>query len=282
VPRLSFINDQGKQVALYQFATIESTTGPDNLTRRDRLTSISLTSQAIGRAAGEISSDVNAQLAIHPLPEGVTIDASGTLGSMGSAFKALGIALVVSLIFIYAIMVILFNSFIYPIAVLFSIPVAIVGALAGLWLAGTTLNLFSILGVLMLLGLVTKNAILLVDRTLRNQAAGLSMIDALSDAVRTRLRPIFMTTATMIFGMLPVALGLGSSGEVKSAVGVVLIGGLSSSLVLTVIIVPVVYAVLVRLKNGRGSQAAPGAPASATLAAAATLSVPSTEGASHV
>jgi hydrophobe/amphiphile efflux-1 (HAE1) family protein len=251
VANISFLNDQGKVVALYQFAKVVQTLGPDNLTRRDRLTSVSLSSQAVGRSAGEIGADVTAWLDAHPLPPGVSLVPTGSLANQADSFKALGAALAVSVLFIYAILVILFNSWLYPIAVLFSIPVAFIGALVGLWLTHTTLNIFSILGILMLLGLVAKNAILLVDRTLKNQEAGLTLAAALEDAVRTRLRPIFMTTATMIFGMLPVALGLGSSGEVKASVGVVLIGGLSSSLVLTIFVVPIFQAFFYRLKSGR-------------------------------
>ncbi len=249
VANISFLNDQGKVVSLYQFARVVQTLGPDNLTRRDRLTSVSLSSQAVGRSAGEIGADVTAWVAAHPLPPGVSLKATGSLANQADSFQALGAALAVSVLFIYAILVILFNSWLYPIAVLFSIPVAFIGALLGLWFTHTTLNIFSILGVLMLLGLVAKNAILLVDRTLKNQQEGLGLAEALEDAVRTRLRPIFMTTATMIFGMLPVALGLGSSGEVKASVGVVLIGGLTSSLILTIFVVPVFQALVYRLKT---------------------------------
>lgn len=249
LPDVVFINNQGKSVSLYQFARVEQTLGPDNLTRRDRMASVSFSTQALGRPGGEIGKDIDQAFKAHPLPAGMTFEATGTLANQADSFKALGIAMAVSLLFIYCVLVILFNSWIYPLSVLFSIPVALVGALVGLWLTHNTLNIFSILGLLMLLGLVAKNAILLVDQTLRLMKEGLPVDQALEGAVRSRLRPIFMTTATMILGMLPVALGLGSSGEIKAAVGVVLIGGLLSSLVLTVQVVPAIFQILEKLRG---------------------------------
>jgi hydrophobic/amphiphilic exporter-1 (mainly G- bacteria), HAE1 family len=139
---------------------------------------------------------------------------------------------------------------VYPFVVLFSVPVAIVGALIALALAHQTLNLFSILGVIMLVGLVTKNAILLVDRTNQNRAEfRMDTISALMEAGRSRLRPIVMTTVAMVVGMIPIALAGGAGAEWKNSLAWVLIGGLTSSMFLTLVLVPAVYAVVERLRS---------------------------------
>lgn len=149
-------------------------------------------------------------------------------------------ALVTSFLLVYMLMVILYSSFLTPFVVMFSVPVAIVGALWGLALAHQSLNLFSMIGIVMLFGLVAKNGILLVDyaKTLRKR--GMRAHDAMVQAAQTRFRPILMTTAAMVFGMLPLALGLAEGAEFRRSMGVVLIGGLLSSLILTLFLVPVV------------------------------------------
>jgi HAE1 family hydrophobic/amphiphilic exporter-1 len=146
-------------------------------------------------------------------------------------------------------MVALYDSFVYPFVILFSIPLAIIGALLALALTMKALNIFSILGIIMLVGLVAKNAILLVDRTNYMRAQGESVIDSLIDAGRMRIRPIFMTTLTMIFGMLPIALSTSSGAEWKSGLAVALIGGLTSSLFLTLLVVPVAYSIVEQLRT---------------------------------
>ncbi len=153
----------------------------------------------------------------------------------------MGIALLTSFALVYMLMVILYGSFLTPFVIMFSVPVAIVGALAGLAVTNQTLNLFSMIGIIMLFGLVAKNGILLVDyaNTMRNR--GLRAVDAMRAAAGIRLRPILMTTMAMVFGMLPLALGLAEGAEFRRSMGTVLIGGLLSSLILTLFLVPVVY-----------------------------------------
>jgi HAE1 family hydrophobic/amphiphilic exporter-1 len=146
-------------------------------------------------------------------------------------------------------MVLLFDSFIYPFVVLFSIPLALIGALFALALSGNALSIFSMLGVIMMIGLVAKNAILLVDRTNEQRTTGLSLNDALIEAGNSRIRPIFMTTLTMVFGMLPIALATGAGSEWKNGLAWALIGGLTSSMFLTLIVVPLVYLKLEKLKK---------------------------------
>jgi multidrug efflux pump subunit AcrB len=149
-----------------------------------------------------------------------------------------------AVIFIYLVLASQFGSFLQPVAIMVSLPLSLIGVLLALAFTGTTVNLFSMIGFVMLMGLVTKNAILLVDFANHGQAAGMSQTDALLNAGQVRLRPILMTTAAMVFGMLPLALGLGQGSEQQSPMGRAIIGGVLTSTVLTLVVVPVAYSYL--------------------------------------
>lgn len=173
---------------------------------------------------------------------GVSLSYLGMEKMRGEGFSSLGLAMLVGILFIYLIMVALYDSYVYPFVVLFSIPLAMVGAIVALAISGKALSIFTILGIIMLTGLVAKNAILLVDRTNQTRLEqGLTVYEALLEAAQSRLRPILMTTLTMIFGMLPIALSTASGSEWKSGLAWALIGGLTSSLFLTLLVIPVVY-----------------------------------------
>ncbi|MDP4191421.1 MAG: efflux RND transporter permease subunit, partial [Bacteroidota bacterium] len=247
--KMLFINNSGEKIQLQQFANIYETIGPSELSRRNRLSSITVMAQPVGRPSGDIGEDIKKELAKHKIPQGVNITYEGDLETQEESFGSLGIALMVGILFVYLIMVALYNSFVYPFIVLFSIPVAIVGALLALALTMKTLNVFSILGIIMLVGLVGKNAILLVDRTNQMRLEGLDVKNALKEAAQTRLRPILMTTVAMVFGMLPIAISMGASSELKSGLATALVGGLISSLLLTLVLVPVVYTKVESLKS---------------------------------
>jgi hydrophobic/amphiphilic exporter-1 (mainly G- bacteria), HAE1 family len=238
---LTFINSKGENIELQQFANIYQTTGPTKLQRRDRISSIIVYSQAVGRPSGSIGEDIKSALAKENLPQGVEVFYDGDLKNQAEAFTSLGLALIAAFLFVYLVMVALYNSYVYPFVVLFSIPVAMVGALFALALTMNALSIFSLLGIIMLIGLVGKNAILLVDRANAAQLEGMKVYDALIEAGRSRLRPIIMTTATMVIGMLPIALSSSSGSEWKSGLAWALVGGLTSSMFLTLILVPVVY-----------------------------------------
>jgi HAE1 family hydrophobic/amphiphilic exporter-1 len=179
---------------------------------------------------------------------GTTVELSGQEKDRADSFGQLGFALLASILFVYFIMVGLYDSFIYPFVVMFAVPLAIIGALVMLALTGNALSIFSILGIIMMIGLVTKNAILLIDRTNDNREKGLSVRDALVEAGRARIRPIFMTTLSMVFGMLPIALAKGAGAEWKNGLAWALVGGLISSMFLTLVVVPAVYAKIERLR----------------------------------
>ena len=242
VQNLTFINNKGQAIQLKQFATITQALGPTKLEREDRIASIKVMSQVYGRTSGIITNDVKSQLAKIELPNGVSWKITGEQKNMMDSMMSLIYALVAGILFVYMIMVALYDSYIHPFVVLFSIPVAMVGAMYGLALTGKSLSIYSMLGIIMLIGLVAKNAILLVDRTnqMKNEK-GMSTIEALLEAGQTRLRPILMTTFAMVIGMMPIAISTSAGGEAKSGLAVVLIGGLISSLLLTLVLVPVVY-----------------------------------------
>jgi multidrug efflux pump subunit AcrB len=166
---------------------------------------------------------------------------------MSALIAALGLAI----IFIYLVLASQFASFIQPVAIMASLPFTLIGVLLALLLTGTTLNILSMIGFVMLMGLVTKNAILLVDFANRSRRGGATLHDALLIAGQVRLRPIMMTTAAMIFGMLPLALGLGESGETQAPMGRAIIGGVLTSTLLTLVVVPVIYTYLDRFTEWR-------------------------------
>ena len=239
---ISFVNRKGQQIYLKQFANIYRSTGPTKLSREARSAAVTIYSQVQGgRTTGAISQDMEKQFKNYKFPPGVTYSYQGDVKNQRESFGDLGLAMLAAILFTYMVMVALYDSFVYPFVILFSIPLAMIGALLALGLTLKALNIFTILGIIMLTGLVAKNAILLVDRTNFMRAQGESVHDALIDGVRMRIRPIFMTTLTMIFAMTPIALSKASGAEWKSGLAWALIGGLISSLLLTLIIVPLVY-----------------------------------------
>jgi hydrophobic/amphiphilic exporter-1 (mainly G- bacteria), HAE1 family len=258
VSNLLFINDKGQQIRLSQFATIRESSGPSQLERRDKSTSVTVQAQTVGRPTGTVAQEWQAAFDQLRRPSGVSYVWSGDMENQSEGFGSLGIALLAAIILVYLIMVALYNSFVYPFVVLFSIPLSIIGALLALALTNNSLNLFTILGLIMLIGLVAKNAIMLVDFTNQRKAEGASTYQALLDANHARLRPILMTTIAMVIGMLPIALASGAGAEWKNGLAWVIIGGLISSLFLTLVVVPVMYAIfdklIARAKRGKKEQ----------------------------
>ncbi len=259
VSNLLFVNDKGEQIRLSQFAEIVQSSGPSQLERRDKSTSVTVQAQTVGRPTGTVAQEWEAKFQQLPKPAGVSYLWSGDMENQSEGFGSLGIALIAAIVLVYLIMVALYDSFVYPFVVLFSIPLSIIGALLALALTNNSLNLFTLLGLIMLIGLVAKNAILLVDFTNQRKAEGASTYQALIDANHARLRPILMTTIAMVIGMLPIALASGAGAEWKNGLAWVIIGGLLSSLFLTLIVVPVIYSIFDKLINriNRGKKQQP-------------------------
>jgi HAE1 family hydrophobic/amphiphilic exporter-1 len=247
VNNLIFINNLGQQIKLSQFAAITEGSGPSQLERRDKTASVTVQGQNVGVASGTIVTQWQEKLDKLEKPVGVNYIWGGDQENQSEGFGTLGIALLAAIILVYLIMVGLYDSFAHPFVVLFAIPLSFIGALLALALTNNTLNIFTILGIIMLIGLVCKNAIMLVDYTNQRRAAGESIRTALIQANHARLRPILMTTIAMVFGMFPIALASGAGAEWKNGLAWVIIGGLISSLFLTLIVVPVIYEIMEKL-----------------------------------
>src|SRR3982074_1069495 len=209
---------------------------------RERVTAVNGDIDRSKTTLGEVIGKVNAQIA-NPgfFPAGVQLATQGDSQLFEEFQSSMAFALLTSIALIYCLMVILYGSFLTPFVIMFSIPVAIIGAFLALALTHQTFNLFSAIGLIMLLGLVAKNGILLVDYANTLRKRGLTYVEAIFTAGGTRLRPIVMTTAAMVFGMLPLATGHTEGGEIRQSMGIVLIGGLLSSLFLTLFLVPAMY-----------------------------------------
>ena len=249
VRNLSFTNNEGQTFLLSQFAEVKIVMGESVLQRTDRMGSITVESNVIGRPVGSVNAEIQEKIEAADLPSGISIEYLGDAKNQGDAFGSLGLALISAIILVYLIMVALYESMVYPFVVLFSIPVALIGALLALALTMETLNIFSIIGIIMLLGLVSKNAILIVDFTNQLKAEGKSVRDALIEAGKERLRPILMTTLAMILGMLPIAIASGPGAETKNGMAWVIIGGLTSSMIFTLFVVPAVYQIIESIKS---------------------------------
>jgi len=231
-------------VPLRAIATIERTFNPENIRRQDLQRRVALFANVEGRPAGDAGKEVQALVKSYELPPGLRFDIGGQIKDQQEVTAAILGALALAVIFIYIVLASQFGSFIQPIAIMASLPLAIVGVMLALLVTGTTLNIFSMIGIVFLMGLVTKNAILLVDFANQGQRNGLSRTDALLAAGQVRLRPILMTTAAMIFGMLPLAIGLGEGAEQQAPMGRAIIGGVITSTLLTLVVVPVIYSYL--------------------------------------
>lgn len=247
--KLSFVNAMGQSVKLEQFADFKYGLASQQLDRKDRLPSVTITSQVLGVTPSVIMEELDTFILDAQFDKDVLIDAEGDIKYMQETFSNLGLALVASILLVYLIMVMLYNSFVYPFVVFFSIPVAIIGALLALALTMQTLNFFSILGMIMLIGLVAKNGILIVDFANQLKASGKNTLEALIMSGKARLRPILMTTFAMIFGMMPIAMASGAGAEWKNGLAWVLIGGLTSSMILTLFVVPSMYLIVDMIKG---------------------------------
>ena len=231
-------------VSLGQLADIGFGSGPKDIRRVDRQRAINVTCNVRDRALNDFMQEVKSNIAKINLQPGLSITYSGQDQSMNDSFRELLAALILSILLVYMVLVMLYESFSTPLIRMLSLPLGIVGALVALAIFRFNLNLFTIIGVIMLDGLVAKNGTLLIDYTHTMMEQGRTLREALVEAASTRLRPIIMTTVTMVFGMLPTALSLTEGAENRSGMAVVLIGGLVSSTVFTLFVIPVAYTII--------------------------------------
>ncbi len=242
-----FSPSANRPVRLAEFANVSFSNGPSLLERKNRRSAVTVTANVLGTGSGTLTTAIQTDLAKNPLPAGVTVSWGGDAKNQSEGFGSLGLAMLIGIMLAYFIMVLLYDSFIYPVVVMFSVPVAVIGALLVLALTKSSIGIFSLLGFLMLIGLVIKNAILIVDFANQQKANGTHFRAAILHAGEERLRPILMTTIAMVIGMIPIATASGAGAEWKNSLAWVLIGGLSSSMILTIYLVPMVYYVVDRI-----------------------------------
>ena len=240
-------NGLPRMVHVAQVADIVNDVGASQINRRDLNREVQITANTSGRSTGEVSSDLQKILTDTRLPAGYRFVFGGSTKDMNESAGYAGQALLLAVILIYLVLASQFGSFLQPIAIMMSLPMSLVGVFLGLLIAGTTLNIFSAIGFIMLMGLVTKNAILLVDFFNQARARGTPVHEALLEAGSIRLRPILMTTLAMIFGMIPLALGIGEGASQRAPMAHAVIGGLISSTLLTLVVVPVVLVYIDRI-----------------------------------
>jgi HAE1 family hydrophobic/amphiphilic exporter-1 len=228
-------------VRLNQIASVTQTTGPNQINRRDQTREVAINANVYNRSAGEVSNDIKTAVDSLNLPPGYRYQFSGSTKSMTDSFGYAISALVMAILFIYMILASQFKSFLQPLALMTSLPLTLIGVVLALLMFRSTLSMFSVIGIVMLMGLVTKNAILLVDFAIRMREAGMERGEALLVAAKVRLRPILMTTLAMIFGMIPLAFALTEGSEQRAPMGQAVIGGVITSSLLTLVVVPVAY-----------------------------------------
>ncbi len=251
----------GTPIALSRVADVVPVVNPEVIKRQDLQRRQAIYAGATGRPSGDVSSEVKKLVDATVLPPGYRFDMGGQSKEQAEAFQGVLLALGAAVVFIYIVLASQFGSFLQPFAIMASLPLALIGVMLALLLTGSTLNLFSMIGLVMLMGLVTKNAILLVDYANHVRRTGSSVAESLLQAGLVRMRPIIMTTAAMIFGMLPMALALDEGGEIQAPMGRAIIGGVITSTLLTLIVVPVLYSYLDQMaawaKRRFGSHDAP-------------------------
>ena len=268
------VDGSPKLVALRQVADFKATGGSSQINRKDLTREVQLDANVFGRSAGEVSADVQKTLDGMQWKPGYRYVMGGSTKDMKESFGYAVTAMVLAVIFIYMILASQFASFLQPIAIMTSLPLTLIGVFLALLMFRSTLNLFSVIGVIMLMGLVTKNAILLIDFVNHARGRGVERATAILEAAHVRLRPILMTTLAMVFGMMPLALGLAEGSEQRAPMGQAVIGGVITSSILTLVVVPVIYtylddlAVFFRRRGTGASRIAPDAIPEATAASA--------------
>jgi hydrophobic/amphiphilic exporter-1 (mainly G- bacteria), HAE1 family len=236
-------------VRLNQVATVRESTGPNQINRRDLTREVAINANVFGRSAGEVSADIRKNLDEITMPPGYSYQFGGSTKNMAESFGYAVSALALAVIFIYMILASQFKSFLQPLALMTALPLTLIGVVLALLAFRSTLSMFSVIGVIMLMGLVTKNAILLVDFAIRSREQGMERAEALLLAAKVRLRPILMTTLAMIFGMVPLAFALSEGSEQRAPMGQAVIGGVITSSLLTLVVVPVAYCYMDDLAN---------------------------------
>lgn len=244
IENLRVPTNTGQSVPLNAVASVEFGAGPASISRRDRARIVTITAELDGIVSGEAAQRVNALPSVQNLPTGVRQTPAGDAEFMAEMANGFAIAFISGILLMYAVLVLLFKSFTYPITIMASLPLAIGGALIGLVIAQSSFSLPSLIGFIMLMGIAAKNSVLLVDYIIIAEQGGMKRWDAIMDAAHKRARPIIMTTFAMGAGMLPVAMGWGADVEFRSPMAVAVVGGLISSTFLSLLFIPPIFTIV--------------------------------------
>jgi HAE1 family hydrophobic/amphiphilic exporter-1 len=244
IPDLIIGHVDGRPIFLKSVARIELTEGPTEIRRIGQKRAAVVGGNLSGRDMGAVAEDVRAKLRTLVLPISVTVALSGQEEELQESFRSLALAMGLAIFLVYLVMASQFESFLHPFVIIFTLPLGAIGVIVALAITGHTINVVAIIGAVMLAGIVVNNAIVLVDAVNQRRRAGAPVAEALTDAGLARLRPILMTSATTIFGLLPMAIGLGEGAELRAPLAVTVIGGLAVATALTLIVIPVVYSLL--------------------------------------
>ncbi|NIP58634.1 MAG: AcrB/AcrD/AcrF family protein, partial [Gemmatimonadetes bacterium] len=255
-------------VPLRELVRTREALGPSEIQRREQSRVVPVLADVSGGGLDEAVADIRTAMASYPVPRGLRVEIGGENEEMRRSFRDLGFAFGLALLLVYMILAAQFESFVHPFTILLSVPLALVGAVGALWLAGAGLNTMSLIGVVILVGIVVNDAIVKVDFINQARARGAAVRDAIMEAGSARLRPIIMTTVTTVLGLTPMALGIGRGADLRAPLAIAVIGGLITATALTLIVVPVAYALVedarrrLLLLAGRTPEAAdgPGGP----------------------
>ncbi|MEX1312774.1 MAG: efflux RND transporter permease subunit, partial [Desulfotignum sp.] len=238
---LTLTTGSGQQVAIRNLVSVVSGWGPLLIDRKDQQRIVTISANVSGRDMGSVAADVADRLNDIPRPTGYDLRVAGDFEEQQKAFRELMISLILALALVYMVMACQYESLINPLVVMFSVPMAVIGVLITLFLTHTTLNVQSYIGCIMLGGIVVNNAILLVDQSSRLTGRGMRVHDAVMEAGRRRLRPILMTSLTTLLGLLPLALGIGEGADAQAPLARAVVGGLTGSTLITLVLIPVIY-----------------------------------------
>ncbi|HEU5298298.1 MAG TPA: efflux RND transporter permease subunit, partial [bacterium] len=244
----------GRRVLLGQVAQLVRGESPTSIARRSRQRIISISGGISGRDFGSVMSDVRTRLAGLSLPEGFSIALGREYEEQQRAYRQLSLGFLVATLLVFAVMAVQFEALLEPLMIMGAVPFALAGALLTLFLTGTTLNIQSLIGLIVLAGVIVNNAILLIDFTLRRRSEGLSIEDAAVDGAATRLRPVLMTTVTTVMGLLPTAIGIGEGAELQVPLARAVVGGLLLGTMVTLVFIPTLY---VTVEGYRARRAVP-------------------------
>jgi hydrophobic/amphiphilic exporter-1 (mainly G- bacteria), HAE1 family len=239
----------GTTVPIGDLMKVEEGKSPDTINRRDGKMYASLSAEVLGNNAAEISANIDEKVNELDLPSGVTIDHGGVTEQINESFTQLGLAMLAAIAIVYFVLVVTFGGALAPLAILFSLPFTVIGVLVALWISNEPLSVNALIGVLMLIGIVVTNAIVLIDRVIHKEKDGLTTREALLEAGSTRLRPILMTALATVGALIPLAVGAEGGGLISKGLGITVIGGLISSTLLTLVIVPIVYEVFAKFRR---------------------------------